>query len=91
MDGPTGVTAHRRFDELPDILNPGDLLVINNTRVIPARLLGVRADTGKAIEILLLKRIDLHSWETLARPGKRGRYRGVDPARRTRHFSTGQM
>ncbi len=73
LDGPTGVTAHRRFDELPDILHPGDLLVINNTRVIPARLLGVRADTGKAIEILLLKRIDLHSWETLARPGKKVR------------------
>ncbi|MBN1776010.1 MAG: tRNA preQ1(34) S-adenosylmethionine ribosyltransferase-isomerase QueA [Clostridiales bacterium] len=73
LDGPTGATAHRRFDELPDILNPGDLLVINNTRVIPARLLGVRADTGKAIEILLLKRIDLYNWETLARPGKKVR------------------
>ncbi len=73
LDGPTGVIAHRRFRELPEILLPGDLLVINNTRVIPARLMGVRADTGKVIEILLLKRIDLFCWETLARPGKKVR------------------
>ncbi len=73
LDGPTGEIDHRRFDELPEMLFPGDLLVINNTRVIPARLMGVRADTGKLIELLLLKRIDLNRWETLARPGKKVR------------------
>lgn len=73
LDGATGETGHRCFSELPDILSPGDLLVINNTRVIPARLLGVRSDTEKPIEILLLKRIDTFHWETLARPGKKVR------------------
>jgi len=73
LEGENGAITHRHFSELPDILLPGDLLVINNTRVIPARLMGVRADTGKMVEILLLKRLDLDHWETLARPGKKVR------------------
>ncbi|MBN1892491.1 MAG: tRNA preQ1(34) S-adenosylmethionine ribosyltransferase-isomerase QueA [Clostridiales bacterium] len=73
LDGRTGNIEHRMFSEVPEILGAGDLLVINNTRVIPARLLGVRQDTGRPIELLLLKRIDTDHWETLARPGKKVR------------------
>lgn len=73
LDGRNGNIEHRMFSEIPDILGAGDLLVINNTRVIPARLLGIRKDTGRPIELLLLKRIDTDHWETLARPGKKVR------------------
>ena len=73
LDGSTGAIEHRRFFELPLLLRQNDLLVINNTRVIPARLLGVRADTMYPVEILLLKRLDDFRWETLARPGKKVR------------------
>jgi S-adenosylmethionine:tRNA ribosyltransferase-isomerase len=63
------------FREIVDFLNPGDCLVINNTRVIPARLIGVKEDTGAAVEVLLLKRIPGREsvWETLVRPGKKCR------------------
>lgn len=71
LDGNTGARDHMHFSDLPSLLRKGDVLVINNTRVIPARLLGVRKDTGSAIELLLLKRIDTDHWETLARPGKK--------------------
>lgn len=73
LDGTSGEISHRLFSDIPDILHEGDVLVLNNTRVIPARLLGARADTGRAIEILLLKRLDECHWETLARPGKKVR------------------
>ena len=73
----TGKTLDRHFYDLPDFLRKGDVLVINNTRVIPARLLGVRSDTTSPVELLLLKRIDDNHWETLARPGKK-----VVPGRR---------
>ena len=56
MDKQTGETAHHTFREIADFLRPGDCLVLNNTRVIPARLYGVKADTGAAIEVLLLSR-----------------------------------
>lgn len=56
-----------------DYLNPGDCLVINDTKVIPARLLGVKEDTGAAIEVLLLKRLDDCTWETLVKPGRKAR------------------
>lgn len=64
---------HKHFYDLPDYLNKGDCLVINETRVLPARLLGVREDTGSFIEFLLLKRIDADTWEILARPGKKAK------------------
>lgn len=54
-----------------DYLNPGDCLVINDTRVLPARLMGVKEDTGASIEVLLLKRKDDCTWETLVKPGKK--------------------
>lgn len=71
VDGNTGAVEHMIFPELPKLLRSGDCLVINNTKVIPARLLGVRADTGAAVEILLLKRLGLDTWETIVRPGKK--------------------
>lgn len=73
LDKNDGQTLHRHFYDIKRFLNKGDVLVVNNTRVIPARLMGVRSDTGSAIEILLLKRLDKDRWETLARPGKKVR------------------
>lgn len=69
----TGAMEHRHFYDILDYLNPGDCLVLNNTKVIPARLYGVREGTGAAIEILLLKRRENNVWETLVRPGKKAR------------------
>lgn len=69
----TGAVEHHIFKEITDYLRPGDCLVLNNTKVIPARLLGVKEDTGAAIEILLLKRRDSDVWETLVKPGKKAR------------------
>lgn len=73
LDKNDGSIMHRHFYDLPEFLTKGDVLVINNTRVIPARLLGVRSDTQSPVELLLLKRIDDKRWETLARPGKKVR------------------
>lgn len=71
MDKETGAIEHRIFSDIIDYLNPGDTLVLNNTRVIPARLLGVKRDTGAHVEILLLRRRRGDVWETLVRPGKK--------------------
>lgn len=73
LDQTTGETTHRHFYDIVDYLEPGDCLVINNTKVIPARLYGVREGTGAAIEILLLKRKENNVWETLVRPGKKAK------------------
>ena len=62
---------HRHFYDIIDYLNPGDALVINETRVIPARLLGVKEDTGVPVEVLLLRRENATDWEALVRPGRR--------------------
>ena len=67
----TGVIEHRRFREFPQFLRDGDLLVLNDTRVIPARLLGHKAGTGGSAELLLLKTTGADIWEALARPGRR--------------------
>lgn len=69
----TGEIEHKHFYDVIDYLNPGDCLVINNTKVIPARLLGVKEDTGASIEVLLLKRKEEKIWETLVKPGKKAR------------------
>lgn len=66
----SGKIEHKVFSDLPSFLEPGDLLVLNNSRVIPARLIGVREDTGSPIEFLLLKQKDLDIWEILVKPGK---------------------
>jgi S-adenosylmethionine:tRNA ribosyltransferase-isomerase len=64
---------HRVFKEVIDYLNPGDCLVLNNSRVIPARLYGVKEDTGANMEFVLLRRIDKDRWETLVKPGKKAK------------------
>lgn len=69
----TGSVEHHIFHEIIDFLNPGDCLVLNDTKVIPARLLGIREDTGAAVEVLLLKRKEKDVWETLVKPGKKAR------------------
>ncbi|MBO4635818.1 MAG: tRNA preQ1(34) S-adenosylmethionine ribosyltransferase-isomerase QueA [Clostridiales bacterium] len=71
LDKNTGEIIHRHFSDLPSFLRKGDVLVINNTRVIPARLIGARKDTGSPVEILLLKRLDDRRWEAIVRPGKK--------------------
>ncbi|MEJ8545702.1 tRNA preQ1(34) S-adenosylmethionine ribosyltransferase-isomerase QueA [Brevibacillus borstelensis] len=71
MDKQTGALAHRGFTSLIDYLNAGDVLVLNDSRVLPARLIGEKADTGAKIEVLLLKALGEDRWETLVKPGKR--------------------
>lgn len=69
----TGAIEHRIFKDIVDYLHEGDCLVLNNTKVIPARLMGVKKETGAAIEVLLLKRREKDVWETLVKPGKKAR------------------
>lgn len=69
----TGELEHKGFRHIVDYLNPGDCLVLNNTRVIPARLYGEREGTQARIEILLLKRRENDIWETLVKPGKKAK------------------
>lgn len=65
--------GHRHFYDITEYLRAGDCLVINDTKVIPARLMGVKEETGASIEVLLLKRKDEFTWETLVKPGKKAR------------------
>ncbi|MBR2949780.1 MAG: tRNA preQ1(34) S-adenosylmethionine ribosyltransferase-isomerase QueA [Lachnospiraceae bacterium] len=71
LDKESGSVTHHVFRDICDFLKPGDCLVLNNTKVIPARLLGVKEDTGAAVEILLLKRHQDDIWEALVKPGKK--------------------
>lgn len=71
VDKNTGDTKHEVFRNIIDYLCPGDCLVLNNTKVLPARLLGVKTDTGASVEVLLLKRREGDVWETLVKPGKK--------------------
>ena len=71
LDKITGEVEHRHFKDITEYLRPGDCLVINNTKVIPARLYGVKDGTETKIEILLLKRKENDIWETLVKPGKK--------------------
>ncbi len=73
LDQETGEVTHRHFRDIKEYLKPGDCLVINDTKVIPARLLGTKKDTGAKIEVLLLKRREDDIWETLVKPGKKAR------------------
>ncbi len=73
LDKNTGAIEHKVFKDIIDYLNPGDCLVINDTKVIPARLMGVKEGTGAAIEVLLLKRKVNDIWECLVKPGKKCR------------------
>ena len=71
VDRRTGAVSHKHFHDIIDYLNPGDCLVINDTKVIPARLIGVKPDTGASVEVLLLKRHEEKLWEAIVRPGKK--------------------
>lgn len=73
----SGRVEHRVFTDIVEYLKPGDCLVRNNTKVIPARLYGTRVDTGATIELLLLKRMENDVWETLVKPGKKARQGAV--------------
>lgn len=73
LDRETGEVTHRIFKDITEYLRPGDCLVINDTKVIPARLIGVREGTGGKVELLLLKRRENDIWETLVKPGKKCR------------------
>lgn len=69
----TGSITHKVFKDIKDYLKPGDCLVLNNTKVIPARLIGEKEGTGAKIELLLLKRLEGDVWETLVKPGKKAK------------------
>ncbi len=71
LDRNTGEICHKSFCDIACLLDKGDCLVLNDTKVIPARLLGIKENTGASIEVFLLKRLDEFRWETLVRPGKK--------------------
>lgn len=71
LDRQTGNIEHKIFSNIIDYLNPGDILVLNDTKVIPARLFGVKAETSAHVEVLLLKNTDKDCWECLVKPAKR--------------------
>ena len=75
LDKETGEIEHKIFRDIVDYLKPGDCLVVNDTKVIPARLIGTKADTGATIEVLLLKRLEdrQDTWEVLVKPGKKAK------------------
>ncbi|MGL5417103.1 MAG: tRNA preQ1(34) S-adenosylmethionine ribosyltransferase-isomerase QueA [Clostridium sp.] len=73
LDKKTGEIEHKKFSDIIDYLNEGDTLILNNTRVMPARLIGQKEETGGKIEFLLLKRLEGDKWECLAKPGKTAR------------------
>lgn len=73
IDKNTGEIKHKIFKDMLDYLNKGDCLVLNNTRVIPARLIGEKVGTNGKMEFLLLKRVDIDTWEVLVKPGKRAK------------------
>ncbi len=73
LDRESGAVSHHIFREITEYLGPGDCLVINDTKVIPARLIGEKEGTGARIELLLLKRRENNIWETLVKPGKKAR------------------
>lgn len=73
LDRQTGAVSHHHFYDLPDFLRPGDCLVLNDTRVLPARIFGVKADTGAVVEFVLLTQKRQNVWECLAGPGKKAK------------------
>lgn len=73
LDKQTGEITHRIFRDITEYLKPGDCLVLNDTKVIPARLIGEREETGGKVEVLLLKRGEDNVWETLVKPGKKAK------------------
>ena len=77
MDRESGEIEHKHFRDITEYLNEGDCLVLNETKVLPARLIGARKDTGTKVEVLLLKRLTDDTWKTLVYPGKKARVGNV--------------
>lgn len=73
LDKKTGKVEHKVFKDIVNMISAGDCIVINETKVLPARLIGARKDTGSRVEILLLKRNENDTWETIVYPGKKAR------------------
>ena len=73
LDKKTGATEHRVFSDLTEILMPGDCLILNDTRVLPARIYGEKISTGAVVEFLLLKQLSASQWECIVKPGKKAR------------------
>ncbi|MBQ9084875.1 MAG: S-adenosylmethionine:tRNA ribosyltransferase-isomerase, partial [Clostridia bacterium] len=73
LDRESGEITHKVFRDIVDYLRPEDMLVVNSSKVIPARLLGVTEKTGSPMELLLLRALEGGEWETLVRPGKRAK------------------
>lgn len=73
MDKKTGELEHKIFRDITDYMNPGDCLILNNTKVLPARMYGIRTDTGAAVEFLLLTQRTADTWEVITGPGKKAR------------------
>ena len=73
LDKKTGATDHRVFSDLTEILMPGDCLILNDTRVLPARIYGEKISTGAVVEFLLLKQLSASQWECIVKPGKKAR------------------
>ncbi len=73
IDRKTGEITHRHFNEITEYFKPGDCLILNNTRVLPCRIYGVKEETGAVVEFLLLKQISYDTWECLAGPGKKAK------------------
>ena len=71
LDKNSGEIEHKHFSDIIDYLKPGDILVLNDTKVLPARLIGTKEDTGATIEILLLKNLEKDTWECLVKPARR--------------------
>ena len=71
MDRVSGDLEHKTFSDIIDYLNPGDVLVLNNTKVLPARLIGHKEDTDAVIEVLMLKDLGNDTWECLSKPARR--------------------
>ena len=71
VDRTSGEIAHKHFYDIVDYLKPSDCLVLNNSKVLPARLFGVKEGTGAKVEFLLIKRVEGDVWESMVRPGKR--------------------
>ena len=73
LDKVSGAIEHKHFYDIENMINPGDALILNDTRVLPARLYGVKEDTGGAIEFLLLNKRSMDTWEVILKPGRRAK------------------
>ena len=73
LDKSTGATSHAHFYDILNYLKPGDCLILNDSRVLPARIFGTKKDTGAHVEFLLLRCIGNNRWETLVKPGRKAK------------------